>query len=677
MPTINSLRAVEPPALPFADYERRRSAASTLSSTNPDSISSSLRGLTSSPTNSRSKHNSSRPKSAKFSAYRLRSNSGLSLHANEDLLRQYTDYHPDGSPRASSFNGGGDRLRSIDSITTTSQRSSITFTDSDNSSELPIRDFFGREMFDMVMKDPTVAAQLWKFAASRGVGQNVEYLMKIRDYINSLEQVVVQLSTISTSYTSITATSPLGLPSGMSKVINTNIKHLTTTLIPSLENMFLESKGFVEQRILREIFPAFVKQQLSLCTSVALSSETEGDLCRTPFPGLKTSFCLSDPAKQGNPVTFMSDEFQDVTGFSRTEVLSRNCRLLQGPQTDRESIANLRSSIWRGDACSELILNFRRDGQPFWNLLFVCPLQDAAGKTRYYLGAQIDVSSNVGGNDEVLKMLGYNIPEEENLSNNNNNVNNGSGSGSGSGKSSPRWGTEETQADPEPEELTTVKSNSQIMKPPKLNFFKSFKKPPPAPLSPPLSPRRSLDRPQSSAGPTLEKTYSTRTVLKRHSTSPEVAVMPYSRYMVLEHVSSYPASLDTMPLDQALRYPPKLSVAYFSQAMVDALDLGMAADVIRGKDIFDVLAEQATLPNVTKAFKSTVREVVVRDGRSISLDLALTNHIPRRANAGRTLNGDNADSAREKKSARMMSHWTPLKDVEGRVKYVVLIISPL
>ncbi|KAK7397966.1 hypothetical protein QQX98_012659 [Neonectria punicea] len=655
MPTLNSLRTFEPPLPPFAEFERRRSTTST----NAESVGSSLRGLTASPTQ-RSK-NGARPKSAKFSAYRLRSNSGLSLHTNEDLLRQYTDYHPDGSPRVAMYgaSSGGERLRSIDSITTSSQRSSITFTDSDTSADLPIPDFVGRDMFDMVVKDPAASAQLWKFAASRGVGQNVEYLMKIRDYINSLEQVVIQLSTISTSYTSITATSPINLPTPMSKTLNTNIKHLTTSLIPSLENMFLESKGYVEQRILREIFPAFVKQQLSLCTSVALSADAEGDSPPSPFPGLKGSFCLTDPVKPGNPMVYLSDEFQDVTGYSRAEVMSRNCRLLQGPQTDRDAIANIRASIWRGEECSELVLNFRRDGQPFWNLLYLCPLQDAAGKTRFYMGAQVDVSSSIESNDEVLKMLAYGSVEEDKTPE----------------RSSPRWATE-VMPDVDLEELTAVKSNSQV-KSPKKNFFKSFMKPPPAPLSPPLSPRRSLDRPRSSAGPSLEKTYSTRTVLKRLSTPPDMMTTPYSRYMVLEHVPSYPASLGAMPLDQEMRYPPKLSISFFSQAMVDALDLGMAADAIRQKDVFDVLAEQATIPSVTKAFKSTVRDVVVRDGKSISLDLALTNHIPRRANMTRVMSGESGETGREKKPAKMMSHWSPLKDADGRVKYVVLIISPL
>ncbi|KAJ3517247.1 hypothetical protein NM208_g14731 [Fusarium decemcellulare] len=125
-----------------------------------------------------------------------------------------------------------------------------------------------------------------------------------------------------------------------------------------------------------------------------------------------------------------------------------------------------------------------------------------------------------------------------------------------------------------------------------------------------------------------------------------------------------------------MKYPPKLSISFFSPAMVDALDLGMTSDAIMGKDVFDVLAEQSTLPSVTKAFKSTVRDLVVRDGRSVSLDLALANHIPRRANMARTMSGDSGEGG-QKKPAKMMSHWTPLKDNEGHVKFVVMVVSPI
>ena len=448
----------------------------------------------------------------------------------------------------------------------------------------------------------------------------------------------------------------------MSKSLNMNIKHLTSTLIPSLENLFLESRAYVEQRIVREIFPAFVKQQLSLCTSLVLSTDVEGDCQTTDFQGLRNSFCLTDPNKTGNPMVYATDDFEDLTGYTRYEMLTRNCRFLQGPQTDREAISRLRSAVWRREESTELVLNFRKDGSPFWNLLYVCPLMDASGKPRFYMGAQIDVSSCVESNEDVLKMLSYGSSEEEKVQD----------------RTNVRWNTPDPFGSEMDQDEPTGPKESPPLKAPKKSFFKPFKKMPPPPLSPPLSPRRSMDRPVSSAGrPIIDKTYSTRTVLKRLSPQAEMMITPYSRYMVLEHVPSYPASLSSMPLDQENRYPPKLNIAFCSQGVVEALDLGMAADAIMGKDIFDVLAEQATLPSVTKAFKVTVRDVVVRDGKSIALDLALSNHIPKRANLARSMSGESGDSGSGKKPSKMMSHWTPLKDAEDQVKFVMLIISPL
>lgn len=187
MPTVNALHAYDPPPTsPFTSFERRRSTTSSLSNNTESVTSPPMRTSSgmSPPVSSRNKPNP-RPRSAKFSSYRLRSNSGLSLHTNEDILRQYTDYYPDGTPRAVYGNGGqwsSERLRSIDSITS-SKRSSMAFTNSDSSSDLPIPGFLGRDMFDMVINDPTASNQLWKFAQSRGVGQNVDYLMKVSPFV--------------------------------------------------------------------------------------------------------------------------------------------------------------------------------------------------------------------------------------------------------------------------------------------------------------------------------------------------------------------------------------------------------------------------------------------------------------------------------------------------------------
>lgn len=76
-------------------------------------------------------------------------------------------------------------------------------------------------------------------------------------------------------------------------------------------------------------------------------------------------------------------------------VLGRNCRFLQGPKTEPASIRRLKEMILAGKEHCETLLNYRRDGSPFMNLLMVSPLFDSRGIVRYYIGAQVDVSGLV------------------------------------------------------------------------------------------------------------------------------------------------------------------------------------------------------------------------------------------------------------------------------------------
>ena len=73
-------------------------------------------------------------------------------------------------------------------------------------------------------------------------------------------------------------------------------------------------------------------------------------------------------------------------------VLGRNCRFLQGPNTSPSSVRRLRDATLSGKQHQEVLLNYRRDGSPFMNLLMTAPLCDSRGIVRYYIGAQVDVS---------------------------------------------------------------------------------------------------------------------------------------------------------------------------------------------------------------------------------------------------------------------------------------------
>lgn len=78
---------------------------------------------------------------------------------------------------------------------------------------------------------------------------------------------------------------------------------------------------------------------------------------------------VTDPRRDDNPIIYATQYFLTYTGYSESEILGRNCRFLQGPDTDPDDIAAIRQAV---DACRGLtidILNYRKDGTPFWNRL--------------------------------------------------------------------------------------------------------------------------------------------------------------------------------------------------------------------------------------------------------------------------------------------------------------------
>ncbi|KAI5846107.1 hypothetical protein BZA05DRAFT_139370 [Tricharina praecox] len=122
-----------------------------------------------------------------------------------------------------------------------------------------------------------------------------------------------------------------------------------------------------------------------------ITGELRSDLADA-VDGLGESFCLTDPRRDGNPIIFMSEEFNRVTQYGVSYAVGRNCRFLQGPATDRKTVRRLKNAIDAQKETSELFLNYRRDGSPFFNLLMVAPLFDSQGQLRYYIGAQVDVT---------------------------------------------------------------------------------------------------------------------------------------------------------------------------------------------------------------------------------------------------------------------------------------------
>lgn len=104
------------------------------------------------------------------------------------------------------------------------------------------------------------------------------------------------------------------------------------------------------------------------------------------------SFVLSNPREPDNPILYASESFYETTGYSPSEVIGKNCRFLQGSQTSRQAVGEIRDAIREQRMTSTCLLNYKKDGTPFWNAFHLEPVNDEHGITQFYLGVQCDVT---------------------------------------------------------------------------------------------------------------------------------------------------------------------------------------------------------------------------------------------------------------------------------------------
>lgn len=102
--------------------------------------------------------------------------------------------------------------------------------------------------------------------------------------------------------------------------------------------------------------------------------------------------CLTDPYGDDNPIIFCNQAFEQLTGYPRDEILGRNCRFMQGVNTDKAVVADIRRSLKARQDIHVELLNYRKDGSSFWNALFISPVTDTNGRLVYFFASQLDVT---------------------------------------------------------------------------------------------------------------------------------------------------------------------------------------------------------------------------------------------------------------------------------------------
>jgi PAS domain S-box-containing protein len=107
------------------------------------------------------------------------------------------------------------------------------------------------------------------------------------------------------------------------------------------------------------------------------------------------SFTISDPTREDNPLVWMNPAFARITGYSFEETVGRNCRFLQGPATDRDTVRAMRRALDSQQSITVTLLNYRKDGTAFWNEVSMSPVFDGEGTLTNFVGVQADVTARV------------------------------------------------------------------------------------------------------------------------------------------------------------------------------------------------------------------------------------------------------------------------------------------
>ncbi|WP_136718467.1 PAS domain S-box protein [Halorientalis salina] len=100
---------------------------------------------------------------------------------------------------------------------------------------------------------------------------------------------------------------------------------------------------------------------------------------------------LSNPQQDDNPLTYVNERFEEITGYAAEEIRGRNCRFLQGETTDEEPVSAMRDAIAAEESVTVELRNYRKDGEQFWNRVSIAPVQTENGPS-HFVGFQQDIT---------------------------------------------------------------------------------------------------------------------------------------------------------------------------------------------------------------------------------------------------------------------------------------------
>lgn len=135
---------------------------------------------------------------------------------------------------------------------------------------------------------------------------------------------------------------------------------------------------------------------------VAVAPEAAEALLQRALGATTSGIAIADMLRPDEPLVYVNSAFEELSGLRAEDVLGRNCRVLQGPDTDRTTVDEIRAALRAGQEWRGVLLNHRGpQREPWWNEVYLAPVTDAAGRVVQYIGVQNDVTARVRAEQEL------------------------------------------------------------------------------------------------------------------------------------------------------------------------------------------------------------------------------------------------------------------------------------
>lgn len=246
----------------------------------------------------------------------------------------------------------------------------------------------------------------------QGEGTDPKEVTKLREAVKGGKHVSVRILNYRKDGTPfwnlLTMTPIFGPDNRVAKIVGVQVDVTSQTEGPVKENLLIKYDARLRQTNKKVIEDVTTEVQKT-------ETETKGSSSTKTFPRValdlattvervQQNFVVCDPSLPDCPIVFASDAFLELVEYQRHEVLGRNCRFLQGPATDRATVAKIREAVASGRECIVRLLNYKKSGAMFWNMFTLAPIMDVEGRIKFFVGVQVDVTARdngIGPNDWI------------------------------------------------------------------------------------------------------------------------------------------------------------------------------------------------------------------------------------------------------------------------------------